>query len=65
MTSLQLGALIHNSQLAALLRELEQQILTDIGMSHLTAAEADCDLAAVALLRASFSRLVCSNRYLP
>ena len=32
-----IGCLLYTS----LLRELEQQILTDIGMSHLTAAEAD------------------------
>ena len=48
MPSLQLGALIHHGDLAALLSKLHQQVLADVGVGHFTAAEADGDLAAVA-----------------
>ena len=49
MAALQLGSLIHNGHIGAALRELQQQLLTDIGMSHLSAAETDGHLAAVAV----------------
>ena len=49
MPSLQLGALVHDSDLAAILSKLHQQILADVGVRHLAAAEADRHLAAVAL----------------
>ena len=49
MTALKLGGLVHNGDLAALLRKFDQQILSDIGVGHLPAAEADSDLAPVAL----------------
>lgn len=48
MTALQLGLPIHRGDLGAAFRELFQQFLTDIGVSHLTAAEADGDLDSVA-----------------
>lgn len=48
MTALQLGLPIHRGDLGAAFRELFQQFLTDIGVSHLTAAETDGDLDSVA-----------------
>ena len=49
MPTLKLRALVHNSHITAALRKLQQQVLTDIGMGHLSAAETDGDLAAVAV----------------
>ena len=49
MPALQLRRLIHYGKLPALLGELKQKLLTDIGVRHLPAAEADSDLAPVAL----------------
>ena len=46
---LQLGALVHHGDLAALLGKLQKQVLTDVGVGHLPAAEADRDLDAVAV----------------
>lgn len=48
MTAFQLGFPIHRGDLGAAFRELFQQFLTDIGVSHLTATEADGDLDSVA-----------------
>ena len=47
MTALQLGSLVHDGHIGAALRELQQQLLTDVGVSHLSAAETNGDLAAV------------------
>ena len=47
MTALQLGSLVHDGHIGAALRKLQQQLLTDIGVSHLSAAETNSDLAAV------------------
>ena len=47
MTALQLGSLVHDGHIGAALRELQQQLLTDLGVSHLSAAETDGNLAAV------------------
>ena len=49
MTAFQLGLLVHAGDLGALLGEIEEQILTDIGVSHLAAAEADSDLHTIAV----------------
>ena len=49
MASLQLRTFIHHGGLAAGLGKLQQQILTDVGVGHLTAAEPHGHLAAVAL----------------
>ena len=48
MTSFQLRALVQYGDLAAVFGKLDQQLLADVGVSHLTAAEADSDLAPVA-----------------
>ena len=47
MAALQLGSLVHDGHIGAALRKLQQQLLTDIGVSHLSAAETNSDLAAV------------------
>ena len=44
MPPLQLGALVHHGDLAALLGKLQKQVLTDVGVGHLPAAEAHGDL---------------------
>ena len=49
MPPLQLGALVHHGDLAALLGKLQKQVLTDVGVGHLPAAEAHGDLAPVAV----------------
>ena len=49
MTALQLGGLVQNGEVAALLSKLDQQILADVGVGHLPPAEPDGDLAPVAL----------------
>ena len=49
MSTLQFRTLVHDGHIGAALRKLQQQVLTDIGMGHLSAAETDGDLAAVAV----------------
>ena len=49
MSTFHLGLLVQNGGLTALVGELDQQVLTDFGVSHFTAAEADGDLDTVAL----------------
>ena len=49
MPPLQLGALVHHGDLAALLGKLQKQVLTDVGVGHLPAAEAHGDFAPVAV----------------
>ena len=49
MPSLQLGALVHHGDLAALLSKLQKQVLTDVGVGHLPTAEAHGDFAPVAV----------------
>ena len=49
MPSLQLRTFIHHGDLAAGFGKLQQQLLTDVGVRHLTAPEPDGDLAPVAL----------------
>ncbi len=47
MTALQLGGLIHIGDGRALSGEILEQVETDVGVSHLAAAEADRNLDAV------------------
>ena len=47
MTALQLGLPIHRGDLGAAFRELLQQFLTDVGVSHLPAAEAHGDFHSI------------------
>ena len=53
MPALQLGLLIHYGQLCALPGEVQQQLAADVGVGHLTAAEADGDLDPVVKLMPS------------
>lgn len=55
MTAFQLGFPIQRGDLGAAFRELFQQFLPDVGVSHLTAAEADGDLDPIA----SGQELIC------
>ena len=49
MPSVQLGVLVQRGHLGALLGKLEQQVPANLGMGHLTAAEADRHLDPVAV----------------
>ena len=51
MTSVQLGVLFHVGNFSTILAELYQQLFTDVGVCHFTAAEADSDLDTVAFLQ--------------
>src|SRR5699024_11423977 len=51
--SVQLGLLVQRGDLGALLRELEQQALSDVRVRHLAAPESDGDLHPVEIGRAS------------
>ena len=48
MTAVEFGILLYRGDLGTLLAEFFQQLLADVGMRHLPAAEADGDLDAVA-----------------
>lgn len=47
----ELGVLFHVGDFGAALRELDEQLFTDVGVGHFAAAEADGDLDPVALLQ--------------
>ena len=49
MSTFQLGSLVQDGDVGTLVGELDQQVLTDLGVGHLTTAEADGDLTAVAV----------------
>jgi len=49
MTSIQLGIFFDGCDLRTLLAKLDEQLLTDIGMSHLTATETHSDFYSVAI----------------
>ena len=52
----QLGILLHGCDLSAGISKVHQQLLTQIGVSHLTAAEPDTDLNTIAVCQ----ELLCS-----
>lgn len=51
MTAFQLGVLIDRGNLRTTLGEPGQQLFTDLGMCHFSAAEANCDLQPVAVFQ--------------
>ena len=55
MSTFQLRTLVHNGHIGAAFCKLQQQLLADFGMGHLSAAETHSDFAAVAV----FQELLC------
>ena len=55
MSTFQFRTLVHNGHIGAALCKLQQQLLADISMGHLSAAETHSDFAAVAV----FQELLC------
>ena len=49
VAAFQLGFLVHGTGLGTLGSKVQQQVLADVGVGHLTAAEADGDLHTVAV----------------